>query len=239
LRRPLTYIFLRVLDAAGVFVGNVLGREVANRREHLSEEERRELESWETFEALTTLTRTFNRDAAGLSAPGHPDQAGASLEALFALPSPSPVNVGTARQVTMERAPRWCRLYAIADALAQRWQVQFGRDWFHIYVWAMFAFLCFVFFANVGAFSNVLLIVYVLGFLGIVVVVGRAHVERHQGRFRDYRALAEALRVAMYWRTLGIASPNGEARDPLPPGVHDPGTIADAYPIKQPSELAW
>jgi hypothetical protein len=64
-------------------------------------------------------------------------------------------------------------------------------------------------------------------------------VERHQGRFLDYRALAEALRVAMYWRTLGIASPNGEARDPLPPGVHDPGTIADAYPIKQPSELAW
>jgi hypothetical protein len=104
LRRPLTYIFLRVLDAAGVFVGNVLGREVANRREHLSEEERRELESWETFEALTTLTRTFNRDAAELSAPGHPGQAGASLEALFALPSPSPADVSTARQVTMAGA---------------------------------------------------------------------------------------------------------------------------------------
>jgi hypothetical protein len=93
-----------VLDAAGVFVGNVLGREVVNRREHLSEEERRELESWETFEALTTLTRTFNRDAAELSAPGHPDQAGASLDALFALPSPSPADVSTARQVTMAGA---------------------------------------------------------------------------------------------------------------------------------------
>jgi hypothetical protein len=227
----------RVLDAAGVFVGNVLGREVVNRREHLSEEERRELESWEAFEALTTLTRTFNRDAAGLSAPGHPDQAGASRDALFALPSLSPVDVGTARQVTMERAPRWCRLYAIADALAQRWQFQFGRDWFHIYVWALFAFFCFVVFANVGAFSNVGLILYVLGFLGISVVVWRAHVGRHQGRFLDYRALAETLRVAMYWRILGIASPNGKATDP--PGVHDPGTIADAYPIKQPSELAW
>jgi len=229
----------RALDAARVFVANVLGREVADRREHLPEEERRELESWETFEALTTLTRSFNRDAARLSAPGRADQAAASLEALFAFPSPSPIDGSAARQLTMERAPRWCRLYAIADALAQRWQVQFGRDWFHIYVWALFAFLCFVFFANVGAFSNVLLIMYVLGFLGIVVVVARAHVERHQGRFLDYRALAEALRVAMYWRTLGIASPNGEARDPLPPGVHDPGTIADAYPIKQPSELAW
>ena len=84
-----------------------------------------------------------------------------------------------------------------------------------------------------------LLILYVLGFLGIVVAVGRAHVDRHQGRFLDYRALAEALRVVMYWRILGIASPNGGAPEPLPPGVHNPGTIADAYPIKQPSELAW
>jgi hypothetical protein len=229
----------RVLDAARVFVANVLGRDVVDTRERLSEEERRELESWETFEALTTLTRAFNRDAARLSAAGHPDQASASLEALFALPSPSPLDGSAARQITMERAPRWCRMYAIADALAQRWQIQFGRDWFHIYVWALFAFLCFVFFANVGAFSNLLLILYMLGFLGIVVVVGRAHVERHQGRFLDYRALAEALRVAMYWRILGIASPNGAATEALPSGVHGPGTIADAYPIKQPSELAW
>ena len=50
-----------------MFVANVFGREIADRRERLSEEERRELESWETFEALTTLTRIFNRDAARLS----------------------------------------------------------------------------------------------------------------------------------------------------------------------------
>jgi hypothetical protein len=100
------------------------------------------------------------------------------------------------------RAPRWCRLYAIADALAQRWQVQFGRDWFHIYVWALFAFFCFVIFANVGAFSNVGLILYVLGFLGISVVVWRAHVGRHQGRFLDYRALLKHCA----WRCIGISS---------------------------------
>jgi hypothetical protein len=126
----------RALDAIKVFVGNVLGREVADRRELLSNEERRELESWETFEALTTQTRTFNRDAARLSMPGRPDQASASLEALFALTSPSPVDGSAARQITLARAPRWCRMYAMADALAQRWQIQFGRDWFHIYVWA-------------------------------------------------------------------------------------------------------
>src|SRR5262249_48805726 len=156
-------------------------------------------------------------DAARLSVPGRPDQAGASLEALFAFSLPSPIDGSAARQLTMERAPRWCRMYATADALPQRWQIQVVRDWFHIFVWALLAFLCFAFFANVGAFSNVLLVLYVLGFLGIVVVVGRAHVERHQGRFLDYRALAEALRIAMYWRILGIASPNGAAPDPLPP----------------------
>ncbi len=127
----------RVLDAATAFVANVLGREVAERRERLSEEERWELESWETFEALTAQTRTFNRDAARLSAPGRPDQASASLEALFALPSPSPVDGSAARQITFARAPRWCRMYAIADALAQRWQIQFGRDWFQVYLWAL------------------------------------------------------------------------------------------------------
>src|SRR5262249_31566029 len=112
----------RALDAAKVFVANVLGREVVDRRGCLSEEERRELESWETFEALTTLTRTFNRDAARLSAHGRPHQADASLEALFAISLHSPIDGSAARQLTMERAPRWCRMYAIADALAQRWQ---------------------------------------------------------------------------------------------------------------------
>jgi hypothetical protein len=228
----------RLLRAAGVFVANVLGRDVADTREQLSEEARRELLSWETFEALTTLTRTFNRDAARLSAPDRLDQATASLEALFAFPLPSPVDGSTARKLTMERAPHWCRMYAIADALAQRWQIQFARDWFQIYLWALFAFLCFVFFANTGSFSNARLMLYVLGFVGISVVVGRAHIERHQERFLDYRALAEALRVSMYWRILGIASPNGDAVSLLP-GMRAPGTIADAYPIKQPSELAW
>jgi hypothetical protein len=234
----------RALDAARAFAANVFGREVANRREHLSEEERRELESWEMFEALTTQTRTFNRDAARLLAAGGPGQASAnlasaSLEALFALPLPSPIDVSAARQTTMERAPRWSRMYAIADALAQRWQIRFGRDWFQIYLWALFAFICFVFFTNAGAFSNARLMLYVLGFVGISVVVARARKERHQERFLDYRALAEALRVAIYWRILGIASSNRDVSIPLVPDVHDPGTIAGAYPIKQRSELAW
>jgi hypothetical protein len=228
-----------VLHAAKTFAANIFGRDIDDLRERLSDDERRELEAWETFEALATLTRTFNRDAAQLMAPARSDRAGQSLDALFALTPPSPIDPATARQTALERAPRWCRLYAIADALAQRWQVQFGRDWLNLYVCALLAFLCFAFFTNVGAFSNLLLILYVLAFLGIFSLVARAHVEQHQERFLDYRALAEALRVAIYWRILGLARQSGDATDPLPTGVHDPGTIADAYPIKQPSELAW
>jgi hypothetical protein len=44
---------------------------------------------------------------------------------------------------------------------------------------------------------------------------------QHQERFLDYRALAEALRVAVFWRLTGIEG------------------AADAYPIKMPRELAW
>src|SRR5262245_5061167 len=115
----------RLLQTAEAFAANVLGRDIAERREQLSDDERRELEAWEAFEALTRLTRTFNSDAAQLTAPG-PDRAGPSLEALFVLAPSSPIDSYAARQTAMERAPRCCRMYAIADALAQRWQVQFG-----------------------------------------------------------------------------------------------------------------
>src|SRR5262249_47701476 len=98
----------RVLRAAQVFGGNVFGRDIDDQRERLSDDERRELETWEVFEALTTLTRTFNRDAAQLTASGRPDLAGQSVDALFALAPPSPIDPGAARKTAMERAPRWC-----------------------------------------------------------------------------------------------------------------------------------
>jgi hypothetical protein len=67
---------------------------------------------------------------------------------------------------------------------------------------------------------------------------------RHQERFLDYRALAEALRVAVYWRLVGIGlRPSGVKADVTGevPNVdaNTVGVLANAYPIKQPSELAW
>jgi hypothetical protein len=227
----------RLLHGVGTFVGNILGREIADVRDRLSDEERRELEGWETFEALTSLTRTFNRDAALLSVRDHAGRARNSSSALFAVATPAAIEPDTARELAMERAPRWCRMFAIADVLAQDWQSQFGRDWVYLYSFALLAFLCFVFFSNVDTLSNLLLVLYMLGFLGIFAVVARAHMAQHQGRFLDYRALAEALRVAAYWRIVGIGTAEPAAFSML--NARSGSVLVNAYPIKQPSELSW
>lgn len=229
----------RPMRAVKGFVGNMIGRDMTDGRDRLSDDERRERDAWETFETLTALTRAFNRDAAVLSAPDHLNRVGKSFDALFAAPMPAPIDPAAAGRHAMERARRWCRMYAIADVLAQDRQAQFGRDWLYLYGCAFFAFLCFAFFSHVGALSNVLLVLYVLGFLGIFAVVARAKVEQHQGRFLDYRALAEALRVAIHWRIVGIGASGSETADLSTLDVRRLGAVADAYPIKQSSELSW
>jgi len=60
-----------------------------------------------------------------------------------------------------------------------------------------------------------------LAFAGTIIWFGLAHFRQHQARYLDYRALAEALRVGIYWRLTGA------------------GSVADAYPAKSPRELAW
>jgi hypothetical protein len=66
-----------------------------------------------------------------------------------------------------------------------------------------------------------LLVGYIAAFLLIFCLYFVAHRRQHQERFLDYRALAEALRVAVFWKLVGVEH------------------AADAYPIKMPRELAW
>jgi len=221
----------RALRSAGTFIANVLGREGTDGRSRLSADERRELDAWETFEALIRLTVQFNREAAALAAPSHQHRVNTSLDAMFAGAEPSGIDTDTAKRQVMERAPRWCRMYAIADTLAQGRQHEFRRDWMYVYACALLAFLCFALFSHVGALSTLFLVLYVAGFIGIFIVVLRGQIGRHQERFLDYRALAEALRVASFWRIVGIGS--------APFDTQGPGAIANAYPIRQASELAW
>jgi hypothetical protein len=234
----------RAWRGVAALAAHVFRRELEDMRAWLPPTERRELETWENFEALINLTVKFNRDAALLEktadGPAHLAQ---SLDYLFTDPGAAAADVG-AKTHAMDMAPLWCRLYAMADTLALERQLQFKWDWKLLFGVGFIAFFCFAMFTHAGYISNALfLIAYLLSFVvGVFVYVRAAH-RQDQERYLDYRALAEALRVAVYWKLLGVGSRYLDAKSD-PPGQEHPATnpiglIADAYPIKQPSELAW
>lgn len=198
--------------------------------------------AWNVFRALVNQTRRFNREAARRSASQKGEDAfGNSLTELFtdyadatadirrATTGPiTPPPKGT-KSVVLHRikddavavARPWCEIYRRADALALSWQAAFKDDWFKLFRAGFVAIIIFEVYAHIWH-SWALMILYVLtlsyGFFRFF----RARLNYHQERFLDYRALAEALRVAIFWKVARI-------------GRH----VADAYPIKQASELAW
>jgi hypothetical protein len=243
----------RVRDALGTtraFLARMLRAEAADRKTQLSESERRELEAWESFDVLASLTREFNREAAALtSTPRGEARMAQSLDYLFDDSSPRGSGQPEPKDVAGSLALRWVRMYTVSDTLAQDRQAQFKHDWLMLVMLAFLAFLSFAMFSHVGSasgltLSNVFLAAYMACFLVLFVVFGRARTGRHQERFLDYRALAEALRVAVFWRLVGIGlRPSDVNTDALGRGAnvdaHTMGVLAHAYPIKQPSELAW
>jgi hypothetical protein len=237
-------IVQRARHRAAAFVGHLLRREHHDERSELSVGERRELETWETFEALIDLTRKFNRDADRLAATAHgPVRAAQSIDYLFTDAERNTLDA-VAKAHAMELAPLWCRLYATADTLAQRLQAEFKWDWKLLCAFGFVAFVCFAFFAHLGSENKLFVALYIASFVVIFVLVVRAMHGQHQARFLDYRALAEALRVAVYWKMLGIGSRHVDAKaggigHAAVVDTNPVGLIAHAYPIMQPSELAW
>jgi hypothetical protein len=235
----------RARDYVGRFAGRLFGIERADIRATLSDPQRRELDAWETFAVLIALTRQFNREAAALESGGRGRARMAqSFEYLFDDPDLQASDQAAPKLVALELAPRWSRLYSISDTLAHDCQIQFKRDWLVLFALTFLAFVCFAVFAHVGAVGNNLLIYYSMFYAGIFLIFLRARWGRHQERFLDYRALAEALRVAVYWRLVGIGlRPSDVKADAVGGGsnvdANTVGVLANAYPIKQPSELAW
>jgi hypothetical protein len=243
-------IIRRGLRHVAAFLAHFFHRDFGDARSKLPIDQRRELEAWESFEALIKLTRRFNRDVAVLagSADG-PARVAQSVTYLF-----SDADGGTIGEVdakvdaktrATELAPLWCRLYAIADALAQERQRQFKWDWKYLFATAFVALVFFTLFTHGEKLVDVslTLIAYSVACAAIFVLFARARSGQHQERFLDYRALAEALRVAVYWKLVGIGSSYADAKagtDGAAAADLDPvAPIANAYPIKQPSELAW
>ncbi len=224
------------------FCGRVLHREIADKRTALGPGARRELDAWEQFASITSLTRKFNRDAARLAAAANgPTRLKQSLDGLFSDESGSD---GAAQRHALELAPLWCRLYTVADTLAIDRQAEFKWDWKRLIAVGFIAFLCFAIFTQAGYFLNaVFLVGYIATFAtGVLIYLGAAR-RQDQERYLDYRAFAEALRIAVYWTLLGIGRVHLDAKaeparaDQI--GANAVGMVANAYPITEPGELAW
>ena len=213
IRRHRGGIARRVWRRVAEFAAHLARRDVEDERARLSPEDRRELETWESFEALIDLTRQFNRDAAALAKkPDGPARMAQSVDYLFTDPEGGIVEGVDAKTHAMGLAPLWCRLYAIADTLALERQSQFKWDWKLLFGFGFIAFFCFAMFTHAGYVNKIFLGTYLATFVVLVIVYLRAVLGQHQERYLDYRALAEALRVAVYWKLLGIGSRYRDAK---------------------------
>jgi hypothetical protein len=180
-------------------------------------EESEETRAWQVFAAIAKQTCRFNADVVDLEPDGTPEQA---LAWLFE--DRRGHSIAAARESAGISARYWCELYKLADAVAQVRQRRFILDWRVLFGLGFAAIVTFEVFAHLLTHWPLLLLVYAAAFAFALYWFLRARRHEHQERFLDYRALAESLRVAIYWKLAGVAT-----------------SVADSYPIKQPSELAW
>ena len=144
------------------------------------------------------------------------------------------------RDRAIKLLPRWCVLYQIADALAVKWQVRFKWDWWLLFVFGFLGILSFEIVTHLWRDWFFLFAVYGFVFVCVLVWFIIAHFRQHQERFLDFRALAEALRVAVFWKFAGIGGPfTTTSRERPAVDLSSGDSVAAAYPIRQPSELNW
>jgi hypothetical protein len=236
----------RFMLHVGRFCAHLIGREPTTLLPLLSVDELRDLEAWETFESLSSLTRDFNRESSELELSKDPIQQSSSIDRLFT-DSEQDYFDGGSKLRAMRLASHWCWFFGVADTLAKKRQAQFRNDWFALFVLSFVAFFLFAMSGHIDSRPGALLLTKCL-LAGYMIVIGvvfalfiRARLRRDQERYLHYRAFAEALRVAIYWSLLGIVGPAGNKKrafdDDLTTGTIR--TVTGYYPIKRPSELAW
>jgi len=117
--------------------------------------------------------------------------------------------------------------YSVADAMALRFQDLTRRTARCLFLLAALAALTLVLFAHgefepVAGYRPLLLYAYVAAVLVGLGVALRTRWGDFQNKFQDYRALAEGLRVQVFWRLAAVS-----------------GSVADHYLLKQKGELDW
>jgi len=206
------------------------------------EPETPELRAWENFAVQTEMTRQFNDEANKLDCSSDGRLLlDTSLRELFHNPTDPPAGV-VATAHGIEVLPRWCKLFASADTLALTWQKWFQRDWRVLFWLGFVAIVAFEIVTHVVPDLSFLFVAYSLTFGAVFIYLWYARHWQHQERYLDYRALAEALRVAVFWKLLGIGTSVQSAKSPYTSPAVDLSSgesVADAYPIRQPRELDW
>lgn len=118
------------------------------------------------------------------------------------------------------------RLFSIADWLANLYQRRVTRSLRTLYTVGFFMGLAFVLYSDLYPATPVLW-AFLLLFAAGVYLHRQAERGAWHRRYLDYRALAEGLRVQVYWSMAGLSSPGG-------------GRFAhDAFLQKQDVDLSW
>jgi hypothetical protein len=215
----------KVKGATGA-LGKALSGAGLKRPWELSAEEARIAGAWTQFRAFTSLTTRFNREARTAAKKRDATILGAVSDLFGRNPQ--------AHARGEEVASLWCRFYGIGEALAREREKRVRADWRDMFLLGFAAFLCFASYSHLFP-VNLLLFDYA----AIAVVVGiifyRSRRFAHRERCFDYRALADALRVGVFWKLLGIGMSPVSGPGALP----HYRSMAEAYPIAQQNELAW
>ena len=159
---------------------------------------------WRRVRAMARRIQRFNRDASALSR-FRPDSITQSWRYLHSGQPAAPESVA--------RLDKLAALYAVADALAIRRQAWVRRGWRLLLAGGVLGVFAFGEYAHSHKHEVHWLAAYVVVIVAAVALYWTMKLAKIQPRFLEYRALAEAMRVAFFWRAAGL-----------------PGDPADRYP---------
>jgi hypothetical protein len=182
--------------------------------------------AWVQFRAIAELTSRFNREAKA-GAKKRAPEIEKNVHRLFGDNPEAQARAHTA-------ATQWCRFFGLTDTLAREREKRVRGDWRDIFLLTLAALVCFAVYSHLFP-KNLLLFDYAAIAVVVFIIYGRSRLRQHTERALDYRALAEALRVGLFWKLVAIGgeSPSAPLAAPLP------RSVAEAYPAAQPNALAF
>jgi len=154
---------------------------------------------------------TFNKDVSKCL-PSRQDEMRASSNDL--IPRESQALLSTKERVLLN-------IYAAADTMANMFQAKSKWAFRFLLFFVVIGFVCFQLYLELFKYPQIL---FVYPAAVVVALSFESYAERrkYQARYLDYRAIAEGLRVSIFWRMAGITD-----------------DIASNYLSKQRSELDW